>query len=468
MRLYPSFSVLLVDDEPAWLRSLELMLMRSASVSNVLTCTDSREVHSLLEKHDIGLVLLDVTMPHISGEQLLASIHAQFPAILVIIITGMNTAETAMHCIKQGAFDYYVKTWGEERLATGIQHAIRVAELERAREKTSQSILSQDLQHPEAFANIITANSQMINIFHYIESIAASHYPVLITGESGVGKELVAHAVHNVVHKEGHFVSLNMASLEGNLLEDTLFGHVKGAYTNALGARAGLVEQAHNGTLFLDEIGELSLHAQAKLLRFIQEGEYYPVGGDRPKKLAARIVLATNQDINARQQTGEFRRDLYYRLATHHIQIPPLRERKEDIPLLVHYFLQKIAAEYGYSTPAITTEAVLALTEYNYPGNVRELQAMLTHALSKKSNTLELQDFSELKRQEPTACGQTAEQDLLNFFLGRDNLLALSAVKNIMTTAAMIKSGGNQSIAAKMLGISQPAMSKRLNAEDKT
>jgi Response regulator containing CheY-like receiver, AAA-type ATPase, and DNA-binding domains len=462
MRIYPDFSILVVDDEPAWLRSVEIMLARMG-IGNVLTCTDARAVLPMLEQHAVGVVLLDLTMPHIQGGEVLRQLRRAFPNILVIIITGMNTAEQAVECLKAGAFDYCVKTWGEERLSTAIRHAVRVAALERERGEACRSILDEDLRRPEAFAHIVTVSQSMLKIFRYLESLSASHAPVLLTGESGVGKELLARAIHNLMGADGRFVAVNMASLDGALMEDTLFGHVKGAYTNAAGSRGGLAEQAQGGTLFLDEIAETGPQNQARLLRFIQEGEYYPLGGDLPKKLAANLVLATNHNLDDDRKSGAFRSDLYYRLATHHVAIPPLRSRKEDIPVLVAHFLRESAEEYSVPVPELSTDLLLALAGYDYPGNVRELKAMIARAVSQASGPLRPEDFPELG-----AAGQSGnmdrEKDLLRYFCSLPSLPSLAEVRSLMTTAAMLKSGGNQSVAARLLGISQPAISKRLNS----
>ncbi len=467
MTAYPAFSVLLVDDEAAWLRSLQLMLQRTTAINNVLTCQDSRQVMGLMASHDVGLVLLDLTMPHMQGDELLTRIHADYPDTLVIIITGLNTVDDAVRCLKAGAFDYYVKTWGEERLTTGILHAVRVAELERQSRQVSLGIMNQELANPEAFADIITASQSMRNIFCYIEAISSSRHPVLITGESGVGKELIARAIHAVSNTGGDFVSVNMASLDDSMLEDTLFGHARGAFTNAQQARGGLAEQAANGILFMDEIGELSPSSQAKLLRFLQEGEYYPLGSDRPKRVKARIVLATNQDLVARQKDGAFRSDLYYRLKTHHIHVPPLRERKEDIALLTRYFVERAAGEYGRKPPHIAGELMLMLTTYDFPGNIRELQAMLTHAVSKGRDSLDQDDFGDLlaftaEEQQ----GLADENALLRLLLEMENMPSFSDMKKIMTAAALSRADGNQTAAARILGISQPAMSKRMRTQD--
>jgi DNA-binding NtrC family response regulator len=464
MTPYPAFSVLLVDDEAAWLRSLKLMLLRTTPINNVLTCQDSREVMALMTLHKVGLVLLDLTMPHIQGDELLARIHSEYPDTLVIILTGLNTVDDAVSCLKAGAFDYYVKTWGEDRLAKGILQAVRVAELEFQSRQVSRGILNQKLTIPEAFSDIVTASQDMCNIFCYIEATAASRHPVLITGESGVGKELIARSIHAVSETGCDFVSVNMASLDDSMLEDTLFGHARGAFTNAQQARGGLAEQAAGGILFMDEIGELSSSSQAKLLRFLQEGEYYPLGSDKPKRLQARIVLATNQDLVARQKDGSFRSDLYYRLKTHHIHVPPLRERKEDIALLTRHFAEQAAKEYGRIPPQISGELMLMLTRYDFPGNVRELQAMITHAVSAGRKSLNRDDFGALfafSAEEQR--GLADENVLLNLFLEMENIPSFSDMKKIMTTAALSKTDGNQTAAARLLGISQPAMSKRMH-----
>ena len=459
----PNFTVLLVDDEAAWLRSFKLMLLRTAAIDNVITCQDSRQVMGLMAGHDVGLVLLDLTMPHVRGENLLTQLRAEYPDALVIIVTGMNTIDDAIRCMKAGAFDYFVKTWGEERLSTGVLHAVRIAELERQSRQASRMILHKELARPEAFAALVTANRDMQDIFRYVEAIADSRHPVLITGESGVGKELIARAIYTVSGRTGDFVSVNMASLDDFMLEDTLFGHARGAFTNAHAGREGLTEQARNGILFMDEIGELSPPSQAKLLRFLQEEEYYPLGSDKPKQVQARIVLATNQDLVVRMEEGLFRPDLYYRLKAHHIHVPALRERKEDIPLLARHFAERTAEEFERIPPQIPGELLLLLTQYDFPGNVRELQAMITHSVSLGKDKLlrsDLAALATLSAEETT--GIADENRILNFLLELEGIPSFADMKKIMTTAALSKTGGNQTAAARILGISQPAMSKRM------
>lgn len=461
----PNCKVLLVDDEPAWLRSMELLLSRQWEDVEITSCSDSRSVLEIIEKEEINLVLLDLVMPCISGENLLLMLRKNYPDVLVIIVTGMDTANKAVECLNNGAFDYFVKTWGEKRLLAAMGRALRVVSLEKTAHRVGRNILNQRLTKPEAFSEIITANSKMFAIFAYMETVLPSAYPVLITGESGTGKELLARAAARLVAADKPFIWANMASLEGDILEDTLFGHVRGAYTNAAKLRPGLVEKANGGVLFLDEIGDLSLQAQGRLLRFLQDGEYYPIGSDKPKKLKAQLLLATNRDIANPQCEPVFRRDLYYRICAHQVEIPPLRLRKEDIPLLCSAFLREICQEYGCAVPELGNDALLRFLQYSWPGNIRELKALLVHAASLGKSRLEASDFDRLPADAANTLNENAqESQILQFFLDLETLPSFCTIKKIMTTAAMLKSGGNQTAAAKILGISQPAISKRLNS----
>lgn len=348
--LYPSFGVLLVDDEQPWLRSLSLTLEGPGGITNLLQCSDSREVMAILEQRDIGLILLDLTMPHLSGDELLEQIVAEYPQIRVIILSGMNQLETAVTCMRAGAFDYFVKTVEEERLVDGVRRAIRMIELESENRAIRRRFFHDQLDSPEVFASIVTKSAAMRARFQYLEAVAPSNQPILITGESGVGKELVAQAVHTLSAKGGPLVSVNVAGLDDNVFADTLFGHVRGAFTGAENIRKGMIETAAEGTLFLDEIGDLSSASQVKLLRLLQNGEYYPLGSDQPKQMTARVVVATHADLEAKMAAGEFRRDLYYRLYSHHVHLPPLRDRKEDLPLLLEHFLTEAAFKLGKKT----------------------------------------------------------------------------------------------------------------------
>lgn len=462
--LYPHFGVLLVDDEPAWLRSLSLTLERSAGIANILTCQDSRRVMDLLDQHEVGLVLLDLTMPHLTGDELLRMIAERHPETAVIIISGMNQIESAVNCMKLGAFDYFVKTVEEDRLVSGVLRAIRMLELERQNREMSSRMLSGELKHPEAFSGIVTSDRSMHAIFSYIEAVAMSSEPLLIIGESGVGKELIAKAAHTLSGCSGQLVAVNVAGLDDTVFADTLFGHTRGAFTGADQARRGMIEEAADGTLFLDEIGDLSIASQVKLLRLLQEGEYFPLGSDRPKRLKARVIVATHQDLAQKQTAGTFRRDLYYRLCIHLVQVPPLRERKGDLPLLLDHFLEESAKALGKKKPTPPRELADLLATYAFPGNIRELKAMIYNAVSiHRDRVLSMDAFVK-------TIGKTgdkiANSDLKvferNLYSGLERLPTFGEAAELLVEEAISRANGNQTIAARLLGISQPALSKRL------
>jgi DNA-binding NtrC family response regulator len=457
----PHFAILLVDDEPAWIRSVSLTLAR-AGINNILTCSDSREVPAILARGEVKLVLLDLTMPHLTGESLLTLIAERHPELLTIVVSGMNQIETAVRCMKLGAFEYFVKTVEEDRLVTGVLRAIRMLELEGENRAISDRMLSGQLRHPEAFVNIVTADRAMLGIFSYIEAVAKSRQPLLITGESGVGKELVARAVHSLSGDSGPLIAVNVAGLDDTVFADTLFGHVRGAYTGAEQARRGMIEEATDGILFLDEIGDLSIASQVKLLRLLQEGEYFPLGSDRPKRLKARIIVATHQDLRAKEEAGSFRRDLYYRLRTHQILLPPLRERAGDIPLLLDFFLAEAAASLDKKKPTPPKELSQLLATYSFPGNIRELRSMVYDAVSvHRERILSLESFKKTIGA-AAARGAVAAASDRNIFAGVERLPTFSEAAELLVTEAMARSGGNQTIAARLLSISQPALSKRL------
>jgi len=461
--LYPSFGILLVDDQPDWLYAMSISLER-AGLGNIITCSDSRQALQLLTENSVGIVLLDLTMPHISGEQLLNRISEEHPEITVIIVSGLNQLETAVNCMRSGAFDYYVKTSEEQRIIKGVLRAVREQELRRENQELRSRFLYDRLEHPEAFSAIVTGDKSMRSIFQYLEAVAASSQPILVTGESGVGKELVVRALHQLSGRKGELVAVNVAGLDDAMIADTLFGHLKGAYTGAGEARRGMIEQAGEGTLFLDEIGDLGLASQVKLLRLLQESEYYPIGSDRPRRMRARVVVATHQDLAARQSAGEFRKDLYYRLRTHHVHIPPLRQRKGDIPLLLDHFLEEACREFGKKKPTLPKELAVLLAAYDFPGNVRELKAMVCDAVSTHRGGVLSMDafikaFGELA---PHASPAQAASPDSNPFFGAERLPGFNEVIDLLVSEAVRRAEGNQSNAARLLGVSQPTLSKRL------
>jgi DNA-binding NtrC family response regulator len=321
-RPIPPQPILIVDDEAAILLSIDTVL-QMAGLNNVMTCQDSRQVMTILASRPVEAMLLDLNMPHTDGRELLGQINQAFPEIPVIIVTGAVEIETAVQCMKSGAFDYVVKPVEDERLVSAVHRALAFRELKRENMALKQHILSDALERPEAFAGIVTRNKKMLAIFQYIESIAQTSQPVLIRGETGVGKELIARVLHELSGLKGQFVAVNVAGLDDSVFSDTLFGHAKGAFTGAESERQGLIQRASGGTLFLDEIGDLSPASQVKLLRLLQENEFFPLGRDDTKRADSRIVASTNADLWELQKSGKFRKDLNFRLGTHRIYVPP-------------------------------------------------------------------------------------------------------------------------------------------------
>ncbi|HJX34562.1 MAG TPA: sigma-54 dependent transcriptional regulator [Desulfatiglandales bacterium] len=454
--MHPDLPLLIVDDESQTLDSFEIVLI-SGKINHFIRCQDSREVQSILSAHEVEAVLLDLKMPHITGDELLSVIITDYPAIPVIVITGADDVETAVKCMKAGAFDYMVKPVERSRLLAGVKRAIEIRELQRENLLLKAQVLSPELIHPEAFSEIISKNNTMISIFRYTEAISASPQPVLITGETGTGKELIAKSLHTLSNRKGEFVAVNVAGLDDNVFTDTLFGHKKGAFTGADQPRSGLIEKASEGTLFLDEIGDLTVASQVKLLRLLQENEFLPLGSDVTKRSSARVIFSTNQDLQVQLTSDRFRKDLYYRLSTHHIHIPPLRDRKEDLPLLLDYFLEQCSDKLGKKKPTPPKELLVMLQGYSFPGNIRELQSMIFDAVSShRSGILSMEIFRPNISQKQPAIFPSP---MISF---HDQLPTLKEIEELLVTEAMRRAGNNQSIAAMSLGISRQALNKRL------
>lgn len=465
--LNPRHPIMIVDDEAHILLAIDTTL-RMAGMNNTITCQDSTKVMNHFYEHKVEIVLLDLTMPHMDGQELLSIINLQYPEVPVIVVTGAVDIETAVQCMKAGAFDYVVKPIEEDRLLAAVRRGVAFRELERENLALKRHILSDTLDQPAVFSGIVTNNKVMLSVFKYVEAIADSAAPILITGETGTGKELIARAVHASSTVNGEFVAVNVAGLDDHVFSDTLFGHTKGAFTGADDIRRGLVEQAAGGTLMLDEIGDLSQASQLKLLRFLQEGEYFPLGRDEPKRSNVRIVAVTNEDLRVVKQAGKLREDLFYRLNTHHIEIPPLRDRMEDIPLLVNHFLEEAARAQHKKKPPLPRELWTLLGTYSFPGNVRELKAMVVDAVSThKSGILSLRVFrSRIEKEQGSRVKSTAmRQKKTDEIIWPTNLPTKKETIEMLVAEAMKRATGNQSIAASMLGISQQALSKRLKQD---
>jgi two-component system, NtrC family, nitrogen regulation response regulator GlnG len=457
--------VLVVDDEPSLLRSASLLL-RAAGLSPILTLNDSRLVLSRLAVDPIGVVVLDLTMPHLSGQALLEQITATYPTVHAIVMTATQDLETAVQCMQAGAIDYLVKPVDKHRLVSSVRRALELHALRREVDSPLEPRRGDAAPPHPAFAEIVTQNPTMQALFRYVEAIARSPQPVLITGETGTGKELMARAVHRLAAPRGDFVAVNVAGLDDQVFSDTLFGHTRGAFTGADRPRDGLITRAEEGTLFLDEIGDLAAGSQVKLLRLLQEGTYYPLGADRPRQSRARLVVATNRDVVQDVHAGTFRKDLYYRLRAHHIQLPPLRARRDDIALLVTHCLATAAAALHKPVPTPPLALYQLLNTYAFPGNVRELEAMVFDAVARhQGGSLSLQAFKDaMEAGRPLLAGEWVSTPARPFrsVWEAEPLPTLKEAEDALVAAALRHADGNQGVAAGLLGVSRQALNKRL------
>ncbi|NUN14466.1 MAG: sigma-54-dependent Fis family transcriptional regulator [Myxococcales bacterium] len=369
--------VLVVDDFPEIVVRLERLLL--AQGYRVETAATGREALRKLDDGFQGVVLLDLGLPDFEGLDLLDQMvrSRDSEAIQVIILTGFNDTQNAAEAVKHGAFDYIPKTPGmDDRVFVSVQRAFESIVL-----KKKVRNLTDELESRRMFSDIVAQSDPMLDVFEQLKNVVQSRVTVLIHGESGTGKELVARAIHNHGPRSRKpFVAINCAAIPEQLLESELFGHEKGAFTSAVSRKVGLFEQADGGTVFLDEIGEMNQALQAKILRFLQEREFQRVGGTDVMRVDVRILSATHRDLSEEVAAGRFRQDLYYRLAVFQVTLPPLRERRGDTRLLVQHFLNNFAREEQREVPAMSEQALRVLENYSFPGNVRELQNIVSHA----------------------------------------------------------------------------------------
>ncbi|MBA2481343.1 MAG: sigma-54-dependent Fis family transcriptional regulator [Planctomycetes bacterium] len=444
-------SVLVVDDDPDAL-TLATETLSAGGIGPVTTMRDGRLVGPYLADHRCGLVLLDLGMPYCDGRELISEIASTYPDVSVLVISGTNEVSTAVSCIHRGAYDYLLKPYPPHRLIDAVRRA-------RGSKLVAESITTAQVAAiGSPFAEIITQHPAMREIFAYVQAIATTGQPVLITGETGTGKDLIARAVHRISACSGEYVAVNVGGLDDAMFADSLFGHRKGAFAGATDSRPGLVLRASSGTLFLDEIVDLSLISQVKLLRLLQDGEYYPLGSDLPKHASARIVVATSQDLRQQQEAGRFRKDLFYRLNAHHVHLPPLRDRPSDIPVLLDHFLAEASATFGRPTPEVPAEVRRLLSGYAFPGNVRELRSLVYDALTRTTGrTLAIDPFRRALCDPIRSEASTA----LRF---PDRLPNLREVHEQLIGEALKRAGGNQALAASFLGITRQGLNKRLRS----
>jgi len=454
--------ILLVDDEEIVLKAIT-RAFNANGITNVITVSDSREVLSIMARQDVAFVLLDIAMPHISGEKLLEMIIQNHPQVPVLMATANDDVSTIVSCIKRGAFDYIVKPIDTGRLVAAARCAVEVRDLRSENALLHKRGQKSELKNTDAFVNILTNNEEMLSIFQYAEAIANSSQPVIITGETGVGKDLLAKAIHKLSKRRGNFVPVNVAGLDDNIFADTLFGHVKGAFTGAESARGGQIKKAASGTLFLDEIGDLSMPSQIKLLRLIQEREFLPLGSDKPDYTDARIIVATNRNLEELTEEGKFRKDLYFRLYSHQMCIPPLKDRLEDLPLLVEHFLKDAADDLSRKKPTVPDEIYTLLNTYHFPGNIRELQSLIYDAVSKhKSGVMSLETFRNVVgKEKPTKTFENKIDPPVSF---GQQLPSIKDVRRMLVEEAMRRADNNKTVAARLIGITRQSLSQYIQS----
>ncbi|MCP4176799.1 MAG: sigma-54-dependent Fis family transcriptional regulator [bacterium] len=466
-----NIQAVIIDNDPEFIK-LYKNILREFNIENTAYVTDDEKIMSLLDCNSVEVVIMDISKTVLPSIDLFTAIRLLYPELPVIISTDDNSIELAVEYIKRGASDYIIKSIGMGKLKKSISEAVNLNftqdEIINFRKDISyikNNKLNLKLKKPEAFGGIITNSEKMYSIFTYCEAISRTMNTVFVSGETGTGKELVAQAVHRASLRKGKFVACNIAGMDDQMISDTLFGHVKGAFTGAVSARKGLVEEAANGTLFLDEIGDMNLTSQVKLLRLLQEKEYTPLGSDISKKAELQIVVATNKDIRTASSEGKFRKDLYYRLMTHFIELPPLSERKNDIQLLLDHFLDFFSQKYDIKRPTYHQSLVITLLNYKYPGNIRELRSMIDDAVINHKSKMLSSDIFKKHIERHTGENNKSSTNLKDYRTCISDLEILPDLKKsaeILVTEALRRADGNQSQAAKLLNITHQAYNKRL------
>jgi two-component system NtrC family response regulator len=440
-------TVLVVDDDASLAEFCRQVLSKAGHA--VLMVQSARDALAALDEHEIDVVLTDVRMPGMDGVDLLRTISPRHAGPDVVLMTGFASVRSAVEAIRLGAYDYLVKPFDADHLEATVQ---RLAQLRAVR--AENLVLRFQLDAERGVGGMIGASPAMLAVFQGIPRIAGKRQPVLITGETGTGKELVARAIHEQgPDKDRPFVPVDCGALSAGIVESELFGHVRGAFTGAVGDRPGLLASAAQGTLFLDEVGELPLALQAKFFRVLQDREFRPLGGDAVRQFEGRVIAATNRDLEAAVGTGTFRPELYFRLCVHPVHVPPLRARKSDIPALIRHFIHKHG---GDEVLAITPEAAAELAAYHWPGNVRELENCILSMLANcETRVLDTEHI-------PKALWMALRQ------ASPAHRTPLEEAERAAIAAALEETGGNVAAAARRLGVSKATLYRKLSAHGLT
>lgn len=444
-------TILIVDDEKNIVSGLEEAFTLEGY--SVLTAYDGKEAWDKVNTNNVDLVITDLRMPMMNGNELVERISSSYPMLPVIVLTGHGTIETAVESMRKGAVDFFTKPVDLDKLFLVVKKCLANSELQEQNKKLTEEI--EKLKNQQKYSKIIGKSGKVASLMETINQVAPSKATVLITGESGTGKELVADAIESLSARHGKpFIKVHCASLSSTLLESELFGHEKGAFTGATSQKKGRFELADGGTLFLDEIGEIDAATQVKLLRVLQEREFERVGGEKTISVDVRVIAATNRDLKEEVRKGNFREDLYFRLAVVEIIVPPLRERKEDIDLLSLSFVKEVAKENGREIDGISPHARKALFSYSWPGNIRELKNCMESAVvMAKGKTIEFDDLPSHIR------GESEKEKAISLELP----ITMEEAEKALIMETISFASGNKTKAAELLGIGRKTLHRKLS-----
>lgn len=458
-------TLLLIDDEPGVLEG-QSKLLRLNGYQSIRTARSIPDAKGVCQREEIALAVLDLRLGDESGLELLEWLREHTPDTVIVVVTGASEISVAVRCMQAGAHDFLVKSTDSNRLVTAVRNGLEHRSVVRENDRLREALVKPVLTGNGPFAQFTTNSERMHRIFIYLEAVAPLPDPVLITGETGVGKEVVARAVHQASGFDGPFVPVNLGGLDDHVVSDTLFGHDRGSFTGADKARAGLIRAAAGGTLFLDEFAELTPESQTKLLRLLDSGEFMPLGSDRVEHSKARIVLATNRDIDSEISSGRFRKDLYFRIAAHRVHIPPLRERPEDVEPILSHLMRLHSKRLGHQALVPSSELLDDLRQTPLHGNVRELQQIVLTALvhgkwpQMESGTAtggaEVR-YAEDGSEHTTSNGRLDGRRIL---FGRELPTPAEAVEELLREADR-RNPNNRSAAAAAVGLSSQAFSNR-------